>query len=370
MSATKAPYAKLKQELDAAFSAAMESMSSGGGIQVQQFAQSLASYFQVPKAIPYSNGVGALKSALQLLRLPKGAEVVVPAFGDATMMEVLLQFGLEPVFADVDPNTFTVNVATVKNVVSSQTAAILATHLFGQCAPLQELMEFSEKSKLWLIEDASQAFGAKYTAPNGQALKAGSLGHLALLNFFPVKATLDSGEGSAVLVNDGKLVEQLESLIKNSSETAADLFAEYKLDTLQAAMLDVKMKYAEAFIREREEVARFYDAAFAETDLIQTPFRALYSSHVYQQYTIQMRPALRDGLQIYLRDNYIPSAVYYPRPLPLQYEFLKTKAKAGDCPVSEHLCSSVLSLPMHTELKQEQLEYICQHVLSYVKRHS
>lgn len=369
MTATKAPYAKLKQELDAAFSAVMESMHLEEGPHVQHFAQSLKTYLQVPRVVPCVNGKEALRLALSVLQLPAGAEVVVPAFGDASVVEVLLQSELKPAFADVDAATFTLTASSVEKVVSPHTAAIIASHLFGQPASMHELMQLARQHNVWLIEDATQALGAALKGLDDVLLKAGAMGHIGLTSLFPIKPMLSSGEGGAVLVNDKELITQLEG--RNDGQHMYGFTeSQYKLGTLDAAMLDVKLKYMKAFNEEKEKVARYYDTAFADTELVHTPYRASYSSHVYHQYSLKVVPETRDGLQEYLRDNFIPSVVYYPEPLHLLTSFTHYSYKAGDFPVSEELCKSVLSLPMHTELKQDQLEYICHHVLTYLNRHS
>ncbi|MFD2998802.1 DegT/DnrJ/EryC1/StrS family aminotransferase [Pontibacter toksunensis] len=365
MTATKAPYAKLKQELDDAFSAVMESMNLEEGPQAQRFAASLETYLQVPLVVPCASGTEALRFALSVLQLPAGAEVVVPAFGDASVVEVLLQLGLKPAFADVDAATFTLTASSVESVLSPHTAAIFASHLFGQPAPMHELVQLAQQHKKWLIEDATQALGAACEGPDDVLVKAGAIGHIGLMSFFPTKPILSSGEGGAVIMHDKELTAKLQG--RNDRQHLVEFTdSRQRLGALDAAMLDVKLKYVDAFNEGKEKVARYYDAAFADTELVQTPYRASYGSHVFHQYTIKVTLDIRDGLQEYLSNNFIPSAVYYPEPLHLLANFAHPSCKAGDFPVSEELCKGVLSLPMHTELKQEQLEYICHHVLVYL----
>ncbi|MFD2515529.1 DegT/DnrJ/EryC1/StrS family aminotransferase [Pontibacter locisalis] len=368
----KAQYGKLKPELDAAFSAVMESMEFINGPQVASFARSLEQYLQVRRAIPCANGTDALQIALMALQLPAGAEVIVPSFNYVSGAEVVALLGLKPVFADVLPDTYTIDPASVKKVITAATAAIIPVHLFGQSAPMHEIMELAHEHQLWVIEDNAQALGAVYVFPDGHEVKAGTIGHLGTTSFFPSKPLGGMGDGGAVFTNDDKLAA-ITQKIANHGQAEKYKFSTIgvnsRLDTLQAAMLDVKIKYVDEYNTARQEIARFYDNAFAETPLVQAPHRATYSSHVYHQYTVTVAPELRDALKEHLRDNHIPSMVYYPEPLHLQEAYAYLGNKEGAYPVSELLSKSVLSLPMHSELKEEQLVYICQHVLAFVKKH-
>ena len=368
----KAQYAKLKPELDAAFSAVMESMEFINGPQVGNFARSLEAYLQVRHAIPCANGTDALQIALMALQLPAGAEVIVPSFNYVSGAEVVALLGLKPVFADVLPDTFTIDPASVKKVITPNTAAVIPVHLFGQGAAMQEIMQLAHEYNLFVIEDNAQSLGAVYVRPEGHEVKLGTIGHIGTTSFFPSKPLGGMGDGGAVFTNDDKLAEAIRK-IANHGQSEKYKFSTVgvnsRLDTLQAAMLDVKIKYVDEYNSARQEIARFYDNAFAETTAVQAPHRAAYSSHVYHQYTITVAPELRNALKDHLRDNHIPSMVYYPEPLHLQEAYTYLGYKAGDFPVSELLSQSVLSLPMHSELKEDQLTYICQHVLDFVKNH-
>ncbi|WP_162052367.1 DegT/DnrJ/EryC1/StrS family aminotransferase [Pontibacter pamirensis] len=367
MANTKAAYAQLKPELDAAFNAVMENMEFVNGPQVSSFANKLEKYMQVRHSIPCVHDTFALHLALKALELPEGAEVVMPAFNNSSVAEVVMQLGLKPVFADVLPDSFTLDPAAVEKVITPATSAIVPVHLFGQCAPMNAFMAMAQEHKLWVVEDATQSLGAFYAEPGKQAAKSGSIGHIGVTSFFPTKPLPDTGEAAALFTNDATLAERIQYLTQPEISVTGSISGA-ALDTLQAAMLEVKIKIMDSFNRKREGVAHFYDDAFADTELVQAPVRSPYSTHVYHQYTIKVAPELRDGLQIYLRDNHIPSVVYYPKPLHLQQTFVSLNNKPGDFPVSEKLAQSVLSLPMHTELKQDQLEYICHHVLNYVHR--
>ena len=360
----KAHYAKLKPELDAAFSRVMESMQLVEGPQVQSFARSLEQFLQVSHAFPCATGIDAARIALAALELPAGAEVVLPAFNDGAVAEVVLQLGLKPVFADVLSHTYTLDPVSVKQVITPATAAIVPTHLFGQCAEMEELMQLAETHGLWVLEDNTQSFGAVYVGTDGREKRAGSIGHLSLTAFFPPKPLAGMGEGGAVFTSSKALAGKIEKLLSGEKGNSFS-----KLETLQAAMLEVKIKYIDEYNEARQEVARFYDHAFAETPLVQAPQRSSNSSHTYHQYAITVPAHVRDGLKDHLWNNYIPSVIYYPQPLHLQEAFQELGYKPGDLPVAEQLSQSILSLPMHSELKQDQQAYICQHVRDFVKQH-
>lgn len=366
----KAQYGKIKPELDAAFSAVMESMEFINGPQVGAFARSLENYLNVRHAIPCANGTDALQIALMALELPAGSEVIVPAFNYVSAAEVVALLGLKPVFADVLPDTFNIDPASVRKVITPNTKAVIPVHLFGQSAPMRDIMEVAMEHQLWVIEDNAQSLGAHFVRDGEQEEMAGTLGHIGTTSFFPSKPLGGMGDGGAVFTNNDKLAETIR-MIANHGQTEKYKFSTIgvnsRLDTLQAAMLDVKIKYLDEYNEARKEIARFYDNAFAESHLVKAPHRAIYSSHVYHQYTIQVKPEVRDGLKAYLRDNHIPSMVYYPTPLHLQEAYAHLGYVTGSLPVSEHLAASVLSLPMHSELKEDQLTYICEHVLNYIK---
>ena len=372
MADQKALYARLKPELDAAFSAAMASMGETDGQLVQSFGMKVARYLNVEHVFPCASCTDALKIALLALELPAAAEVIVPAFGHIAGAEAVKLLGLKPVFADVLPGTYMLDPAAVARAVTPATAAILPVHLFGQCAPMQELMAVAKQHHLWVVEDTVQSLGAVYVGPEGKEVKGGSMGHIGVTSFFPPKAICDTGDAGAVMTNDASLSEKIRDILQIKKSAAAEIRSagvDSQLDVLQAAMLEVKIKYLDEYNAARQEVARFYDNAFAETELVQAPHRVPYSSHVYQQYAITVAPELRDGLQEHLRAHHIPSIIYYPQPLHLQDTFAYLGYKSGDLPVAERLSESILSLPMHSELKEDQLSYICQHVLEYVKQH-
>ncbi|MBF9253784.1 DegT/DnrJ/EryC1/StrS family aminotransferase [Pontibacter sp. 172403-2] len=366
MADQKAQYAWLKSELDAAFLSAMGSMGTAEGeaAQVRRFAGRLKADLQVSRVVACAGAAGALQLALLALYLPAGAEVILPAFADAPATDLVNRLGLKPVFADVLPGTFTLDPAATEKAITTATAAVMPVHLFGQCANMEALLQLARKYKLWVLEDNTQAFGADYIQADGHSQKAGTIGDIGITSFYPAKPLYDQGEGAAVLVNDPALALSLEKTM------AAQVQGIKEIDVLQAAMLEVKVKHIAEFVVARQRIAAFYDSAFADTPQVQTPERAPYSSHTYQQYAITVAPEIRDGLKEYLRDNHIPSMVYYPQPLHLLEAFLYRGYAPGAFPVAESLSKSILSLPMHSELKEDQLTYICGHVLDYVRKYS
>jgi len=371
MTDQKAQYARLKPELDAAFSAAMASMGSGEDFQVQRFTQRLEADLQVGRAIACASAAGALQLALTALNLPAGAEIILPAFADAMAAGLITDMGLKPVFADVLPDTFTLDPVAAEKAITPATAAIMPVHLFGQCASMEALLQVASKYKLWVLEDNSQSFGADYIWKDGHSQKAGTIGHLGITSFYPAKPLGDQGEGATVLTNDSALAQSTENLLSAQLHGGInDNGIPAKLDIFQAAMLEVKVKYIDEFVAARQRIAGFYDAAFAATPQVQAPQRAAYSTHVYEQYAITVAPEIRDDLKENLRDNHIPSMVYYSQPLHLQEAFLYLGYAPGVFPVSERLSKTILSLPMHSELKEDQLTYICGHVLDFVNKHS
>lgn len=359
MTASKAQYARIKPELDAAFSVVMQNMSVEGGPQVAQFAQSLQQFVPVSHAIPCAGAAVALRLALLALDLPAGAGVLLPAFGDKQLPELVQALGLTPVFADVDPRTFALDADRVAAYLSPETAAIVCVHPFGQAAPAEHLRALAEERGLWLIEDCSQSFGAKYTGANGQVQRVSTAGHISYTSFFAAKPLLNAGEGGAVLTNDDALAARVQQLLQQGRSEVRNK----TLPALEAALLDVKLQHLDAFNQEKERVVAYYTNAFAHIPAIITPSTKPVAPHTHQVFTIKVPAPLRNGLQQYLQQHYIPSVVYYPDALPLLYN-----SERGAYPVAEALCQQVLALPLHPELKEDQLAYICQDVVNYVKQ--
>ncbi|MDX5346838.1 MAG: DegT/DnrJ/EryC1/StrS family aminotransferase, partial [Hymenobacteraceae bacterium] len=328
-------------------------------------------FLQIKHVIPCGNGTDALQIALMALDLPEGAEVIVPAFNYVATAEVIALLKLKPVFADVLPNTFTLDVASAKEKITDKTAAIMPVHLFGQCADMDAVMALAKEHDLYVIEDNAQAIGAKYISGSGEKATAGGIGHIGTTSFFPSKNLGCMGDGGAIFTNDDALANKLQT-IANHGQAKKYVFSTIgvnsRLDTLQAAILRVKLQHLGQYIESRQKAASVYDEFFKDAEHIQTPVRAPYSTHVFHQYTLKVPALLRDALKLHLQEKGIPSMVYYPIPLHLQEAYQYLGYKKGDFPVSEALCEQVLSLPMHTELSHDQQQFISETVLSFLKK--
>ncbi len=373
MTAQKAQYAKLKPELDQAFSTMMASMELQDGPQVKSLARALEDYLQVAHALPCAHGTDALLLALAALDLPAGGEVILPAFCDRFVAEAVAASGLQPMFADVLPDTFTIDPVAVSSLVTPGTVAVIAVHLFGQCADLAELLQLAKRHQFYVIEDSAQSFGASYTMPDNTTYRAGALADIAITSFYPPKPLAGMDDGGAVLTNQPAWARKAEELLRkggpNNSQTGA-LSRPAPIAALDAALLEVKIKYISDYKQARQQVAAVYDQLFEKCGLCQVPVRNSRSTHIFQQYVLKVPGHLRDALQQHLQQHYIPSTVYYPQPLHLQNEFqLSYQYKKGDLPVAEEVAASVLSLPMHTELTEEQQGYIAYHTISFLQEH-
>ncbi|WP_181306598.1 DegT/DnrJ/EryC1/StrS aminotransferase family protein [Rufibacter sp. XAAS-G3-1] len=366
----KGQYQRLKPEIDAAMQAVVDSTAFINGPQVKTFAQNLAQYLQVGHVIPCANGTDALQIALMALDLPAGGEVIVPAFNYVATAEVIALLGLKPVFVDVLPDTFCIDPAKARAAITDKTVAIMPVHLFGQCAPMEEIMDLAIAQELFVIEDNAQAIGAQYVDAEGGTSFAGTIGHIGTTSFFPSKNLGCMGDGGAIFTQDIDLAATLQQIANHGQHKKyhySRVGVNSRLDTLQAALLDVKLTQLDDFIYRRQKAAGVYDAFLAEVPQIRIPALAPYSSHVFHQYTLQVPADQRDALKAYLQDKGIPSMVYYPVPLHLHEAYAYLGYKAGDFPVSEALCRKVISLPMHTELTEEQQNYIAEAVIQFFK---
>ncbi|GGK71060.1 DegT/DnrJ/EryC1/StrS family aminotransferase [Rufibacter glacialis] len=366
----KGQYQRLKPQIDAAMQAVVESTAFINGPQVKTFAQNLAHYLQVPHVIPCANGTDALQIALMALDLPAGGEVIVPAFNYVATAEVIALLGLKPVFVDVLPDTFCLDPAKARLAVTEKTVAIMPVHLFGQCAPMEEIMDLAIAQEMFVIEDNAQAIGAQYVDAQGATSLAGTIGHIGTTSFFPSKNLGCMGDGGAIFTQDIDLAATLQQIANHGQHKKyhySRVGVNSRLDTLQAALLDVKLTHLDDFIFRRQKAAGVYDAYFAEVPHIRIPALAPYSSHVFHQYTLQVPAEQRDALKAYLQEKGIPSMVYYPVPLHLHEAYAYLGYKAGDFPISEGLCHTVISLPMHTELTEEQQAFIAEAVVAFFK---
>lgn len=356
-------YLRLKEDIDAAMEAVIEDTAFINGSQVKLFSDHLAEYLQVPFVIPCGNGTDALQLALMALNLRPGDEVIIPAFGYISAVEVVALMGMTPVLVDVDPRTFNVNPRKIEEAISRETKAIIAVHLFGQSCDMAPVMKIAGTYHLFVIEDNAQSIGAEYTFPDGSKKKTGTIGHIGTTSFFPSKPLACYGDGGALFTSDESLATRIRMIASHGQTSKYQhklIGCNSRLDTLQAAVLDVKLKHLAAFTAVRRRVAHNYDQAFALCEELMIPQVSSFSTHMYHQYTIRLQKGKeqRDTLQARLKEKGIPSMVYYPLPLQAQEAFKWLVRTPGSMEVSADLSQSVLSLPIHTELAEDEQLYI------------
>jgi dTDP-4-amino-4,6-dideoxygalactose transaminase len=364
----KSQYLKIKNEVDAAINQVIESSAFINGPAVRDFQTALEQYLGVKHVIPCANGTDALQVAMMGLGLKPGDEVITTSFTFIATAEVIALLGLTPVLVDVHPDTFNIDPVSIRKAITSKTKAIVPVHLFGQCAEMDEIIKIAEEHKLFVIEDACQAIGADYYFDDGSSKKAGTISDVGCTSFFPSKNLGCFGDGGAIFTNNDALADELRVIVNHGMKVRYyhDLIGvNSRLDSIQAAVLGVKLKKLDEYAKARNTAAAFYDKAFKDHPKIQTPVRYQKSSHVFHQYTLVTKDLDRFGLQEYLQKNGIPAMVYYPVALHMQKAYIDPRYKEGDFPVTEMLCKSVISLPMHTELDSDQLEFITQTVLDF-----
>ena len=358
-----AQHAPIRAELDEALRQALDEGVFLQGPAVQQFAQELSHYLGGPHVVPCANGTDALQLALMALRLPPGSEVIVPAFTYVATLEAAAVLGLVPVPADVRPDTFNLDPQAVQAAITSRTGAIVAVHLFGQCADLEALRTLADQHGVALIEDNAQAIGATFMTSRGETWRAGTVGEVGTTSFFPSKNLGGFGDGGALFTRDEARAAYLRQLA-NHGQTRKyhheHIGLNSRLDTVQAALLRVKLRYLSQWTAARQQVAAHYDAALAGLPGLSIPARDPRSTHVFHQYTLTItddEPGRRDALQQHLAAHGIPSQVYYPLPTHLQPAYQYLGYRAGQFPVAERLCRTVLSIPLHPTLTEEQVAY-------------
>ena len=358
----KGQYMKIKEEVDAAIGEVISSTAFVKGPKVKVFEEHLAEYLGVKHVISCANGTEAIQLALMAMGLKPGDEVITPTFTFIATAEVVALLGLKPVVVDVDPETFCMDPMSVRKAITKRTRAIVPVHLFGQNAPMEELMGIAEECGLRVVEDACQSMGSDYLFANGKRKKSGTLGDVGCTSFFPSKNLGCYGDGGALFTDDDELAEVIRSMANHGMTVRYHhdrVGMNSRLDGIQAAVLDVKLKYLDEYVKSRQWAAKEYDEAFAGMEWIKTPKHATYSTHAFHQYTLVLDESVdRDALQARLKVAGVPSMVYYPIPLHLQKAYRDERYKEGDFPVAEFLSRHVLSLPMHTELTQEQLAKI------------
>ena len=363
-------YAKIKQDIDAGIQEVIDTAAFVKGKKVTEFQHHLEQYTGAKHVINVGNGTDALQIALMGLGLKPGDEVITPTFTFIATAEVVALLGLTPVVVDVDWNTMNMDIESVRRAITPRTKAIVPVHLFGQCADMEAIMELANEHHLYVVEDACQAIGAKYTFANGETKQAGTIGHIGCTSFFPSKNLGCYGDGGAIFTNDDELADRMTAIANHGCRVRYhhdEIGVNSRLDSIQAAVLDAKLPHLDEYIAARQKAAAYYDKVFANCEQLLIPGRQPHSTHVFHQYTLRVVGADRDKLREGLAERGIPAMIYYPVPLHQQKAYLDPRYKDGDFPVAERLASCVLSLPMHTELDEEQLEYITSNVLELIR---
>lgn len=367
----KQQYAKIKTEVDTAIQEVIDAAAFINGKAVTDFAASLSAYMGAPAVIPCANGTDALQIALMGLQLQPGDEVITPSFTYIATTEVVALLRLKPVFVEVDPRTFCIDPAAIEQAITPRTKAIVPVHMFGQSAPMEEIMAIAERHNLYVIEDNAQAIGSDYTFKNGVTKKAGTIGTIGTTSFFPSKNLGCYGDGGAIFSNNETFTNRLKMIANHgqSKRYYHDVVGcNSRLDSIQAAVLNVKIRLLDEYINARRKAADYYDAAFAGNPRITTPYRAPYSKHVFHQYTLILDGVDRDALNQFLAQHNIPSMIYYPVPAHRQKMFEEFGGGSYVLKTTDWLTERVISLPMHTELDEEQLQLITSKVLEFVNK--
>jgi UDP-2-acetamido-2-deoxy-ribo-hexuluronate aminotransferase len=364
----KSQYIRIKEEIDAAVAECIHSTAFINGPQVKEFSRNLADFLRVKHVIPCANGTDALQIAMMALDLSPGDEVIVPAFTYVATAEVIALLGLNPIMVECDADTFNLTVESVENALTPKTKAIVPVHLFGQCVDMEPIYRLAKKHNLYLIEDTAQALGAEYTFSDGSVKRAGTIGDIGCTSFFPSKNLGCFGDGGALFTDNEELAEKIRKIANHGQ--AKKYYHELvgvnsRLDTLQAGILNVKLKYLNQYAANRNAAADYYDKVLGTIAGIQIPKRQYNSTHVFHQYTILVQDGKRDQLKAYLQEQGVPSMIYYPLPLYAQQAFRDDRYKSEDFPITEHLCATVLSLPIHTEMDEEQLRFITTPIIDF-----
>jgi Predicted pyridoxal phosphate-dependent enzyme apparently involved in regulation of cell wall biogenesis len=365
----RSQYEKIKSEINASMQAVIDSTAFIKSGKVIDFQKNLESYLNVKHVIPVGNGTDALQIALMTLGLKPGDEVITPTFTFIATAEVVALLGLTPVVVDVDFDTFNISLESVKRAITSRTKVIVPVHLFGQNADMEGILDIAKEYNLYVIEDACQSIGSIYTYSDGNVSQSGCMGDIGCTSFFPSKNLGCFGDGGAIFTNNDNLANKMRAIANHGMVERYHhdvVGVNSRLDSIQAAVLDVKLKYIDQYNASRQFAANYYNSVFCNNEKLIIPIRATYSTHVFHQYTLKLDGVDRAALQNFLNSKGIPSMIYYPVPLHLQKAYQDARYQAGDFPVAEKLCGCVLSLPMHTELSESQLKYISDSVLEFL----
>lgn len=364
----KKQYLKIKEEVDSAVVNIMTNANFINGIEVKSFQKNLEAYLNVKHVIPCANGTDALQIAMMGLGLKPGDEVITASFTYVATAEVMALLGLVPILVEAKEVDFTIDPAEIEKAITPRTKAIVPVHLFGQGADMNAIMEIAKKHNLFVIEDTAQALGATYTMDSGEAKCLGTIGDIGCTSFFPSKNLGCFGDGGALFTNSDELAENLRMIANHGQKVRYyhDVIGvNSRLDTIQAAILDIKLRHLNKYAEARRSVADYYDRSFEDTAGVITPNRVVNGTHVFHQYTMRVLEGKRDALRAHLEERGIPSMIYYPLPLHFQKAFENDRYPKGSMPISEQLSSEVLSLPIHTEMEGEELQYIVENVKSF-----
>jgi UDP-2-acetamido-2-deoxy-ribo-hexuluronate aminotransferase len=367
----KAQYAKIKKEVDSAIQEVIDNTAFINGKAVTDFTASLTAYMGAKHVIPCANGTDALQIAMMALDLQPGDEVITPSFTYVATTEVIALLRLQPVFVEVDQQSFCVDPKAIEKAITPKTKAIVPVHMFGQVADMEAIMDIAKRHNLYVIEDTAQAIGADYTFSDGTTKKAGTIGTIGTTSFFPSKNLGCYGDGGAIFTNDDALATRLKMIANHgqSKRYYHDIVGcNSRLDSMQAAVLNCKLPHLDEYAAARRKAADYYDKAFANHPKIKTPYRSPFCNHVFHQYTLVLEGVDRNGLNSFLAENGIPSMIYYPVPAHRQKMFDAFGGAAFDLTITDWLTERVISLPMHTELDDQQLSLITNKVLEFINK--
>ena len=364
----KSQYELIKSEVNEAIQEVLDTTAFINGPQVKEFATNLAKYTGSKYVIPCANGTDALQIAMMALNFKPGMEVIVPSFTYVATVEVIALLGLQPVFIDVVADTYDLDISQLESKISPKTVGIVPVHLYGQCSNMEAILDFSAKHSIKVIEDTAQAIGAVYTFSDGKSAQAGTMGHIGTTSFFPSKNLGCYGDGGAIFTQDEILAEKIRMIANHGQRKKyyhEIIGVNSRLDTLQAAILNVKLTHLTRYSASRNKVADRYDEAFMNHPNVKIPARVPNSTHVFHQYTVQLEGVDREEFKTFLTQKGVPSMVYYPVPLHLQKAYQGFGSIEGEFPVAESLCKKVISLPIHTEMKPEEQEYIIETIKGF-----
>jgi len=361
-------YLEIKQEIDEAILSVIQKTSFVKGSEVTDFEKQLAEYLLVKNVIACGNGTDALQIALMALNLKPGDEIITTTFTFIATAEVIALLGLKPVLVDIDPHTFLIDVNQINAKITAKTKAIIPVHLFGQCADMESIMAIAQQHNLYVIEDVAQALGCEYYFSNGKKAKAGTIGHIGCTSFFPSKNLGCFGDGGALYTYDDNLAALIRSIANHGMTQRYyhdHIGVNSRLDSIQAAILSVKLKKLDQYHQKRQQAANYYDRELKSLSWLKIPKRVSHSNHIFHQYSILLKEGLRDSFKEYMQEKNIPTMIYYPVPIHLQKAYEKFNFNTSDFKNATFVSQNIISLPMHTELSTEQLLYICQTIKDF-----